>query len=568
MSQNWKSSFRIEAGGKSSNNSKRQLRNIIGSTQIGLDAFREESSVHTEGEWEVTALRLVYTGEEPLRIRSLIWRLEIPVQPELCEVLAPGYAPGMREPYDLHRRLCDYRKKELLTLRGDLIPTELPGIAGVYEPEEGIAHLAWNRNDCFLSELTAFALEGDCLVREETIHCPCDLHAGDELNFGKFYTGSWKGTRQEVIRKITDAMWPAHRENRDELYIREVTIGARQLRTPYPEYGDLFKKLPELCEQGYNALMLTPYFPWPGWAVHDLMDADVTYHSLAGLKELAQRLHKLNMKLILEVPQRGVSEYDTSRVALPESPILNRLELYGHHETGHIARTYLRAFDFASESYQKYLTEALLYYCREIQADGFLLDAQMWNAFPNWQPGGEKKPYDSIPAGIRMMESVREAVCKEFPDVFFVGQSGGPWAASLHDYTVAYPAHWARWGLAPLVDKRETVKWFHNYICENTLSEQDFLEWYYEYESAMPEGTKLLTGPDTGKSTEWMLALGSQFDREIFGEKEHLVMLKRALELGYGTVVYEGADTGLEEEYGRLIRERKLRTREKTTEEV
>ncbi|MDO5422427.1 MAG: hypothetical protein Q4F41_01720 [Eubacteriales bacterium] len=557
MSQYWrnkKESFQVEVGGKSSNNSKRQLKNIIGSERTGLEVFQVESACRVEEEWEVKTLKLLYRGEKPLRIRSLIWRLELPVQSRTCEVLAPGYAPGMLEPYDLHRKLEAYRKEELLTLRGDLIPAELPGIAGVYDTQEKRAYLAWNRNETFLSELTAFFREGSRLVREEAIHCPCILHPGDELDFGSFYTGDIRGTREEAVRKITGAMWTKKEGRNEKLRIREVTIGARQLRSPYSEYADLFRKLPDIQKQGYNALMLTPYFPWPGWAVHDLMDADVTYHSLEGLKELSRRLHERKMKLILEIPQRGVSEYDTDRVDLPESPILNRLELYGYHETGHIARTYLRAFDFASEAYQNYLTEALLYYCREVQADGFLLDAQMWNAFPNWQPHGENRPYDSIPAGIGMMGNVREKVCGEFPDVFFIGQSGGPWAAGLHDYTVAYPAHWARWGLAPLVDKRETLKCFHNYICENTLSWDDYLEWYQEYAAALPEGTNLVTGPDTGKSTEWMMALGSQFDREIFGREAHLRMLKAALELGQSIQVYEGADTGLEEEYGELLK--------------
>lgn len=593
--------FSVEVGGESSNNSKRQLRNIVGSRKIGLEEFEVVSVSHWEEEWEGKTWKLIYRGEEPLRIRTLIWHLELPIDGREWEVLAPGYRPGMLEGYDLHRKIADFRKNDLLTLEENLAPAELPGIVGIYNPKKEQAFLAWNKNDNFYSEITLFAKKENRILRDETFYCPCILQPGDELDFGTFYIGEIKGTRTEAVRKVSRSLWEAEAgeeeieeskveglkagkgevgksevggleverpevrkeeadktggRKREELRIREVTLGAKQLRTPYPEYDDLFRKLPEIKAQGYNALMLAPYFPWPGWAVHDLMDGDITYHSLEGLKELSSRLHEMGMKLILEIPQRGVGEYDTERVDLPQSPILDRLELYGYHETGHIRRTYLRAFDFASKAYEKYLTEALLYYCREAKADGFLLDAQMWNAHANWQPGEGKRPYESITGGIRMMERVKKALRQEFPEVFFIGQSGGPEAAGYHDYTIAYPLHWARWGLAPMVDKRETLKCFHNYICENTLSWRDYMEWYQEYAAAMPEGTAFITGPDTGKSTEWMLALGSQFDREIFGKGAHLAMLGAAMFMGHGVQVYEGADTELEEAYGKLLKKR------------
>lgn len=558
--------FSVEVEGKSSNNSKRQLRNIVGSRKIGLEEFEVVSVSHLAEEWEGKTWKLIYRGKEPLRMRTLIWHLELPIEVKEYEVLAPGYRPGMLEGYDLHRKIADFGKNDLLTLEEYLTPAELPGIVGVYNPKKERAFLAWNKNDNFYSEITLFAKKGNRILRDETFYCPCILQPGDELDFGMFYIGEIRGTRTEAVRKVSRLLWKAGagtgeadktgERKREELRIREVTLGAKQLRTPYPEYDDLFRKLPEIKTQGYNALMLSPYFPWPGWAVHDLMDGDITFHSLEGLKELSSRLHEMGMKLILEIPQRGVSEYDTERVDLPPSPILDRLELYGYHETGHIRRTYLRAFDFSSEDYEKYLVKALLYYCREAKADGFLLDAQMWNAHANWKPGEGKRPYESITAGIRMMERVKEALGQEFPEVFFIGQSGGPEAAGYHDYTIAYPLHWARWGLAPLVDKRETLKCFHNYVCENTLSWQDYMEWYQEYAAAMPEGTAFITGPDTGKSTEWMLALGSQFDREIFGKDVHLVMLGAAMFMGHGVQVYEGADTELEEAYRELLEKR------------
>lgn len=554
--------FSVEVGGRSSNNSKRQLRNIVGSRKMGLDDFKVESVSHGEEEWEGRTWKLVYCGKEPLRIRTLIWHLELPVDGRVCEVLAPGYRPGMLEGYDLHRKVADYGKKELLTLDENLIPAELPGIVGVYDAGGEQAFLAWNKNDSFYSEITLFSREGDSIVREEAFYCPCILQPGDELDFGTFYIGEIRGTRTEAVRKVARSLWKAktgkeEKKKREELRIREVTLGAKQLRTPYPEYEDLFRKLPKIKEQGYNALMLAPYFPWPGWAVHDLMDGDITYHSLSGLKELSYRLHEMGMKLILEIPQRGVSEYDTERVDLPASPILERLELYGYHETGHIGRTYLRAFDFASKDYEEYLIKALLYYCTETAVDGFLLDAQMWNAHANWQPAEGIRPYESITAGIRIMERVKKAISQQFPKVFFIGQSGGPEAAGYHDYTIAYPAQWARWGLASMVDKRETLKCFHNYICENTLSWHDYMDWYQEYVASMPEETAFITGPDTGKSTEWMLALGSQFDREVFGAGAHLGMLGAAMFMGQSIQVYEGADTDLEEAYGDLLKRRR-----------
>lgn len=99
-------------------------------------------------------------------------------------------------------------------------------------------------------------------------------------------------------------------EKRRSYMAMEITMGEKLNLLPFSDYAALEAAIPGIRKAGFNDLQIMPWFPYPGYSVHDWKDVDTTYGSGKGLRHMIQTAHAHGMKVILDVVLHGPYEYD------------------------------------------------------------------------------------------------------------------------------------------------------------------------------------------------------------------------------------------------------------------
>lgn len=504
----------------------------------------------------VTFTNLADTVERLQRFQWNVGIIEESLYP-LCELLAPGYPPSMREVYRPFRTLAEYTEDDILT-EGDPCPV---GIIGAYRRDTRSANVSWVLDETFYYKLRCLR-RSRCgqLQRITDVFCPADLKKGQSLTVGDMYYGHFTGSRLEIIRQASacyERYWQKGRdvEKRRSYMAMEITMGEKLNLSPFPDYAALEAAIPEIREAGFNALQIMPWFPYPGYSVHDWKDVDTTYGSGEGLRHMIQTAHAHGMKVILDVVLHGPYEYDADVPPAVLSPFLDEHpEWFSVTDRGGAAHSYTRSLDQANPQLRKYLLEALQMYLEEYGADGFRFDAQLWNIMPNWEPQGDYLPYAGLLSGNTCADYLRKELQKDYPEVIFYCEGRGPVAGQAHDYRYSYDFWWVAWGaLAPIVDTRGSFHVFSNCLNENSLSWQDFAQWYEEEMAAEPEGLTVVHHIDSHDLHEKERLIGGRFARELYGMEMHRVLFGIIAFLGDALMSYYGAQFGSEDFYRKVL---------------
>ena len=593
--------FTARIGGISSNNYKSQMYHIIGGKEVGTDSRLIDIRFdETDNREPVVLLRTAFEGFEATtgvifykNDVQMKWTLKncseseqkvrwIRFQAGLIgkedydrySVLAPGFMPELRQTYHASRKIADYRYEDLITtVRGEgLFPLDQSSLAGVYDDAQGYGVVSWLREGLFTAYTTLRKDISGVVVRSAEIFCPCVLGPEESVDVDGVFVGSFRRTRMDLIRHVC-------RTERAEAAagprILQISVGQRLSRTPFhrddiqtitiitptrfDSFDSVIEALDEIQSQGFDTLSIAPRFPFPGYTAWDLLSADRTYGDGIGVKRLIDAVHARGMRALLEIPMRGVQEFDGEFVGMQESPYMHgHDELFSYHERGMHARTYLRAFDFASPDFQTHIETVLRHYRQAFGADGFLMDGELWNDFPNWKPHGENRPYDSIPAGVGMMKKIREHLQTEDPNLLLLTEACGPSAACGHDaYLSVSMMRWCQWAFEKVECDRGTLAREHNLLTEGTLCWPEYAQWYEESRAAMPGNFLPIHCMDTYKSVEWTMFLGRQFTSELFGQSAHQVLSGILMFTPGGFLAYDGAQKGSEEVYRRLLTARR-----------
>ena len=240
---------------------------------------------------------------------------------------------------------------------------------------------------------------------------------------------------------------------------------------------------------------------------------------------------------------------------LRKSPLLSEhQDWFALHESGKISHTYSRSIDMSNPDYQKHLLESLRMYLRDYHVDGFRLDAQHWNNFPNWDPSTGRRPYEMLMAGMRMIDDIRSELKKEFPDVHFYTESSGILTGRAHDYRYNYDTYWALWGaLTPIADQRTSYLFYYNYAIENTLTWPDYAQWYEEMRASMAGNMVIVNHVDSHDYHERTRYVGGQYGRDLYGLDMHRVLFGMVAFLDGGVMSYYGAQRGSEQYYSKIL---------------
>lgn len=573
----------LYTGGLTQHNDQPQMFQIAGCRRYGNNTLlRQElfdksgtvptvTLVLTEADWEISlrfrfeplwvALSVTFTNLAGCteRLQRFTWNAGITdesLYPH-CELLAPAYPPPMHEAYRPFRTLAEYTEDTIL-VEGDPCPV---GIIGAYNRDTRTANASWVLDETFYYKLRCVR-RCACgqLQRITDVFCPADLTPNQSLTIGDMYYGSFCGSRLEIIRRISSCYrryWhPEHDIAKMRNYMAmEVTLGEKLNLSPFPDYAALEKAIPHIRAAGFNALQVMPWFPYPGYSVHDWKDVDTTYGSAEGLRHMIRTAHAHGMKVILDVVLHGPYEYDADSPAENLSPFLaEHPDWFSVTDRNDAAHSYTRSLDQAHPGLRQYLLEALLLYLEDYQADGFRFDAQLWNIMPNWTPQGDYRPCDGLLSGNTCADYLRKELLKTHPDVIFYCEGRGPIAGQAHDLRYSYDFWWVAWGaLAPIVDPRGSFHVFSNYLNENSLSWQDFAQWYEEELAADPVGLTIVHHIDSHDLHEKERLIGGRFSRELYGLNMHRVLFGIIAFLGGALMSYYGAQFGSEAFYRKVL---------------
>lgn len=528
---------------------------------IGAD-WRLAQTYTFAQDWVKMSAALTYQGEGRQRLRNAVLDVTTGGDPQTETVFAPGYTLTQNEAFDLNKPIAKYREREILAhgLFGDSSPAYRPGMIGAHSAENKQTVCTWWDNETMLSYPAGLCGEEDGLRRHSRIPMPRFMQKGDVQRFGAFYFGAFAGSRLDAVHgsmaSFADKNWDKAADYKAlrQLRIMEIHIGSKAGRTVFETYDEIIEKLPEIKKLGFNGIEMMPAMPFPSYSVHDMMDVETTYKSADGLRRMIEKAHELGFKVIMDMVFHGPQDYTPEATGMPRSPYLTQdQDWFSRHESGIYARTYTRSFDLANAGYQQHIIDVMLYYLDTLGPDGFRLDAQMWNEFPNWDERTGKLPYESVTAGLRMMKDVRAAVHARYPHAIFYTEANGPMTGAYHDYRYNYDIHWAYPGLCPIIDPRGASKFTQNFASQGTLTWPDFAQWLEELQAATPKNMVIVHQTDSHDSGEWSGFSGGQFGYEAFGKDAHRVLLGMVNFCDGALMSYYGAQQDNEAYYQKLL---------------
>jgi len=591
--------IQFDTDGESGPNNDGQMVRVQGTNRIGaedgclLSAFftpgeADEDAVLTlnrtiDREWEMSLTFRIGRSDVALRValrnkgttdrvvRSLKWTLGGMGRNRLrdCEILMPGYAPEVELPYLPRRPMDDYPNPmqfatEGATPYGADEPGNRSGIMGIYDAKERVALLTWWVSDTFPMKSRLLRID-DQVTRESTVYCPCRLAPEESVEIGTFYFGRFVGDRVDAVKQAASSFAPYRYagepiQDRRGLSICEIQVGEKMARTVFESYHDVIQRLEDIRELGFNVLEIMPRFPFPSYSVYDFYDIETTFGDQAGLIELVKAAHKVGIKVIIDIVFHGPLEEEPKDWCMPDgnyrfdSPYLEgHPEWFSRHENGDFARTYTRSFDLSNPELQHHIADAMIHLIRVLNVDGFRLDAQTWNFFPNWDPTIDRPPYAALYAGYRMIEEIGAKVAVQYPHKIMYTEGCGPLVARYHPYRYNYDYHWIYPAMATVIDPRGMSDKFWRKASENTLVWSDLAEWLEEAEAAIPDGIEVVHHTDSHDSHEWAGFHQGQFNREAFGLDAHRVFVGMAAFMKGGFMSFYGAELGNEAFYRRLL---------------
>jgi glycosidase len=148
-------------------------------------------------------------------------------------------------------------------------------------------------------------------------------------------------------------------------------------------FRSVVDRLDDLAELGVAALWLAPVnvtVPGDfGYGIVDYFDVRPEYGTLEEFRSLVQEAHSRNIRVLMDiVPNHTSVEHPYSRDADRNGPASAYYTFYDRDEsdlpTHYFGWTHLPNLDFDNPQVRRFITEALMFWVRELDVDGFRLD--------------------------------------------------------------------------------------------------------------------------------------------------------------------------------------------------
>ncbi len=537
-------------------------RRLVLETEEGDWRIVQKYEIATGGDTVERSVSLVWNGHRETLLRHVDFRTPMSEARGDNLLEAPGY-PGIlhqrlaRLPLGRWSRLEDGVDREATLWR--------PGLLILRYPNQRINALVWTFSSSIPAFPTVWRGDRGVWLNEELI-ASCRMTKGQTLEVGTQYIRLAPGEYMEALKQF-QTFWkqagvklagdtpPWARQAR----IYEVQIGPKSFPggkplDPYPDAAALTADLDRIAALGFNVVQVMPRFPFPSYTVHDYMDVATHYAPEPDLRRMIERAHALGMKVFLDVIMHGVVDktlranavYDT-HPWLKEHP-----DWFVYTEDGRVARTYTWSLDQSSPGFQDYMVGVFCYYVGKLGADGFRVDAESWNFFPNWAAGLNRPAYASIYGSVPLFRRVREATRKIKPDVVFYSESIGPLPHISYDLSYNYDEHWLYEGLLPVISKRSYYGAWPVAQFVGKTNTRDMAEWLEMRRLVLPNGLIRVHHLDSHDS--------QMYGTEAFGSEGARLLFAWSSFIDGGVMNYAGGEKGSEDFYRRVL-ELKLSTR-------
>ncbi|HEX2951049.1 MAG TPA: alpha-amylase family glycosyl hydrolase [Armatimonadota bacterium] len=523
----------------------------------------------TEGDWTIqeryalgadsdTVQRSVmvrWQGEQEALVRWL--ELRTPIVTQLSDALleAPGYPGVLHQPLD---RLPMGIWRFTPDIPDADAPVWRPGLLAIHRDQSNI--LLWGFNDEIPSLMLARRGDAGVWFTQKMYAC-CRLQPGQSLEVGTQFLRMRHGEFTDAISDFQD-FWDsvdivaaprpdwAQDARIYELHVGEKQFHEQRTAMPYPTIDDVIADLPRIAQLGFNIIELMPHMPYPSYSVHDYYDIATHYAPKDDMVRFVTRAHELGLKVLLDVIMHGV----TDKSVTPASPIeshpylVNHPEWFSRTEDGRIARTYTKAFDHANPGFQQFIIDVFCFYLRELDVDGFRVDALTWNFFPNWAKDLPYPGYKSFYASEPLFRRIRAALHAMKPEILLYTETTGPLFSRCYDLSYNYDEQWI-YGLLPLKSTRGYAN--NGLVPSRDLTAREVAEWFHVRRLVLPRGWRRVHHLDSHDSHEW--GGKAMFRREAFGIPAARMLFAMCAFLDGGVMNYARGEDESEEHYRHVL---------------
>jgi hypothetical protein len=535
------------------------------------------------------SFRVGYDGPgEPLLRQVDVIAPDILVQPEdLIELPAASFPPSL-VPAKVAGRVLGLGDLGMAALRNPV--THRAFMFGSYSETENAR--------------TRVDVKAGALQYRYSVRLAARMKAGTEVAWGHDFfwlvEGDWLTAQDEFQRywNEIDVRTPSDRPRwAERVVLYETQIGAAifdrgQLQfNPYPTTQSLIDKLDDIRGMGFNAIQLMPLSPCPNYAVYDYFDPVHQFCGAPGLKILVQEAHRRGMHVILDWIVHGVIDKQIARQMMklvgsvpdqhylhtgladyvmnfgppwvesaPEvSPLrAQHPDWFMKFQDGSMGHVYTWAFDLENPELQNYIIEAMKFYVRDYDVDGFRVDAPTWNGFPNWDPKIPYRASMSQTGGARLFDLARPAVHSVKSSVMFYTEAMGPAFRRSFDVNYAYDELWIMeqllaWHKNKPPDVKLDLRVSPAIPPEGlTMTAYLFRQWLEGRRRTMPKGSLTVHQVDS-HDTFWWLPWGYKFRRQQFGPEGYRAWLFALAMIDGGLMQYPTAEEGNEQFVQRVL---------------
>jgi hypothetical protein len=348
---------------------------------------------------------------------------------------------------------------------------------------------------------------------------------------------------------------------------------------PYPTMQSLIDNLDYIQKLGFNTLQIMPRHPSPSYAVDDYYNPARQFGDTPGIKELVQKAHQRGMRVILDwlvhgvidqaiarkmsnmlmsVPEeayqhRFMTDYVLNfapywmRQTPPESPLrLKHPEWFMKLEDGSLGHIYTWAFDLENPALQDYIIEAMKFYLREYDVDGFRVDAPDFNAFANWDRNIPYRASRSTTGAIRLFDRALPILRKAKTEVMMYTEPSSPVYRRMFDTNYAYDELWMFEQLLAWRSRLSRSAYAGALgPAQKPITAYQARLWLENRRRSMPPGIVTIHQVDSHDSF-WWLPQGEKFRREQFGVEGARALLFMIGTMDGGMMHYPTGEQGSE----------------------
>jgi hypothetical protein len=363
--------------------------------------------------------------------------------------------------------------------------------------------------------------------------------------------------------------------------------GAHQFN-PYPTFQSLIDNLDYIQKLGFDTLQIMPRQPCPSYSVYDYFDPVHQYGDDAGLRALVKEAHRRGMRVILDWLLHGAMDKEIARKVysmldsaddehkntdlaqyvltfapawIESAPEVNPLrakhpEWFMRDLEGRFRYIYTWAFDLQNRELQDYIIDAMKFYVRDFDVDGFRVDAPIWNVFPNWDPKISYRPSLSMTGSIRLLDRARPALRRLKPELMLYTEPSGPMFRRMFDVNYSYDELWAmaellQWRKAKNLHYRSGV-FFPDMGSRKPLNAYQFRLWLENRRRAQPKGSVSIHQVDSHDSF-WWPPFEFKFRRQQYGVEGFRALFFMMATLDGGLMHYPTGEQGSEEFVRRIL---------------